>query len=292
MRTNDKDYELGHLIENWTLYYHPETLSVPSVKEVANSFNSNVERIESLTIFPQYLIGAAFRQERMQCEAELLAFNEIDTWITTEDKLFSPGRAERFAAAFEKIKEKYRNAANEEHGFGLSRAIGVEFINQILAIPEASRIAIGVEAYLASLVLGSWTAFEVLASDLWNTAVKECPNSISAEKAEKCAFASLRRIRQSYRLVFDETCASVLRPLDDSSLQHLAAVRNVLVHRAGKVDEQFQEQVTDHTTLKTLGIGASVSLTGRLVNQLVAPMMSRSVKLIEAVDAWIVSNRT
>ena len=147
-------------------------------------------------------------------------------------------------------------------------------------------------ALLTSQVTGTWTAFEVLAGDLWESALNCRPRKLASLSAargertnddksqpstsiqlnllskygfdvrdkmgtilrEKLSFGVLDKIRESYRKAFgggdvSDVIASGRSP---DPLNTLSFVRNVIVHRAGIADEDFETRADGHPHFGTI----------------------------------------
>jgi len=81
--------------------------------------------------------------------------------------------------------------------------------------------------------------------------------------------------------------AAILHP----SLTVLAAVRNVLVHRAGNVDHDFMSEYRRSAELQaefpSVELKKLLPITGLTVHHLIYPVLTESVKLIEAVNGIV-----
>jgi hypothetical protein len=79
----------------------------------------------------------------------------------------------------------------------------------------------------------------------------------------------------------------VIDVLKHPSLDALSAVRNVIVHNGGIVDEDFLQktQYLPEQILKPLG--EFILLDGLIVASLVRPFMTNGWNLIGAVDNWL-----
>lgn len=135
------------------------------------------------------------------------------------------------------------------------------------------------DALFASVVLGSWTAFECLVSDVWvsavnlgpkefrqkvekSRAVREKKDSLSDEsvpsdldplvnygeylREERLVnFQTFPNIQKFYSVLFDKPTIEKLFKTSDPYIAALAAVRNVLAHKAGIADKTYEKQVKD-----------------------------------------------
>jgi hypothetical protein len=106
---------------------------------------------------------------------------------------------------------------------------------------------------------------------------------------DEFSFISLDGIRKAYSSAFHEHSTSVDAALAGKSLDRLSAVRNVLVHSAGKADEEYNGK-RDRLGLPE-GPDGSIPLDGGFVGQVVMPAVANSVDLIVAVDHWLLGHQ-
>jgi len=218
-----------------------------------------------------------------------------------------------------------------------------EFIDELFwEVPhDGTRFAI--ESMLASMIVGTWTAFETLAADMWVAAVNCHPkilaglggspqawqNSNSRDdehddpdgeqkqpKREdkkislgllqgkmdqltgsfgtllkgRYSFQTLPVIRKAYGLAFSKDFSAVKDALVHTSLDHLAGVRNILVHRSGKADSKFKRQTDGCHHFSRVQAGDIMQLDGDIVCDIVSNATVQAKELIVAVDQWIVDH--
>jgi hypothetical protein len=174
---------------------------------------------------------------------------------------------------------------------------------------------------LGTMVIGAWTAFETLAGDLWDAAVNAHPKTLSELRGNvklwndpnaptksvapstttqtssdigtslrdkgKVKFQTVWQIRNAYASAFCDDFATVRDTLMNQSVEHLAAVRNILVHKAGIADQKFLEAITGCPHFAGLLEESSINLNGAIVSDLVSVAANQSVALISAVDEWL-----
>jgi len=293
-----------------------------------HAFANNVHRAYSLFSFPALLMDLAPRV--------------LDVWREQRDKLL-PGivaypqtvTAEEFKRALaeptltlvmgtpKEILQRWKNGAALLDGL-------VEFAGDTFALPT--------ESMLASMITGMWTAFEVLAGDLWEAALNcharvlsdlKGPKKRKQEKKRsdddeppkrrpgddeatipikliqkhgydlsskmgsllrnKFNFGLLESIRSAYLRAFSEHSENIEKAIFDPSLDQLAMLRNVLVHRGGIADEDFCKTVKRFKFPHFIGIPeqTAISLTGQIVLDVIDPAIKTSVQLAQTVDSWL-----
>jgi hypothetical protein len=115
-------------------------------------------------------------------------------------------------------------------------------------------------------------------------------------EAERVKFTSLKAIREAYSLAFPEKVRRARsRPIDTplalNDLDALSAVRNLLVHKAGKADAEYLEDCKAAPTAPRLHEGDTLQLNGQMCVDLVNPAVKASVELLKAADSWLTATR-
>jgi len=152
------------------------------------------------------------------------------------------------------------------------RKAGVEYVERLVKVSHGMHQSM--EAIMSSVVLESWTAFEILASDLWVAAVDNGPKEIAlrvsvANRWERVdedlfrrglpeleydprkeygrhlreigrvSFQKLDRIIKYYSIAFENNIAALFDEVCDGYIYALSAYRNILIHHAGNADKTF-----------------------------------------------------
>ena len=187
------------------------------------------------------------------------------------------------------------------------------------------------ETLMSLQVVAGWTAFETLAGDLWEAAVNAHPRTLSdlgggkespkgkgedeggqipikrlqeynynvrdamgtlLRGANKVQFVRLEDIRDAYARAFSKHFNRIGGAIEDASLDALAVARNLIVHKAGVCDGDYERRTRGGSLppLPQLAIGQRLVLDGTLVKALVAPVLTCGVRLIQAVDGWLVGH--
>ena len=110
------------------------------------------------------------------------------------------------------------------------------------------------------------------------------------KRKDNVSFRSLYDIRASYHQAFSVNHKSVDEVLDDSGLQHAAAVRNLLIHKSGVVDKEFLEQVAGIPDVPPCKPDETYPLTGEGSAKLTDHCRVCACWLINAVHAWITNH--
>lgn len=182
----------------------------------------------------------------------------------------------------------------------------------------------GIEAILIAQITGAWTAFEVLAGDLWEQSLNTSPSlaildgrvpgntqpkgqrddarqvsvvdlrrnkfnvsdKMGAILRVKFSFTKLESAREAYFRAFHDPAVRVA--IDDPCFTVLAKLRNVIVHKAAFADKEFFEEFKAHPLFSgKITEGKKIPIDGVLVRKVIAPAMTATITLIQAVDDWL-----
>ena len=98
-------------------------------------------------------------------------------------------------------------------------------------------------------------------------------------------------LRDAYTRVFFEHADSINNALNDEHLRCLAALRNVIVHKAGVCDKEFIDEMKTVRQIPgfpaTYNPGERLQLNGQGLFNLLLPALKSVVNLIKAVDVWL-----
>ena len=179
-----------------------------------------------------------------------------------------------------------------------------------------------VEGLLKSTLVQTWTAVETLTQDLWESVLNEQPKYLaplsgkgpSDKKVDlhllarenfdtaskmgtilrtKFNFTVLDDIRKAYSLAFASDREQIDAALSSESLDMLALVRNLIVHKDGKVDEKFVKESGGFTGLSQLSrspVGTQIAFDGVVVADVVPPAVKDASNLVKAVDDWLLAH--
>lgn len=328
------NYKLSFLIpERSYAAIHGPNIRTDALRGVAESFYENMMRVDFLALMPAAFTacGILFGQDN-----ELyLTFNSepVDQIVSTNAWWFA--------------KDGYNPEAFR------TRMRDVMPHVQHWAMQQGPSM----DAWLSSLVVGTWTTFEAFAGDLWYAAVNANPHYLArlagtakrihqqakaaiheedagtsgqgagANKQErgmqvrierihditggtynlssrmgkllqgKVAFTRLWDIRKAYSLAFDEekidqsVVSAVDGALADGALDALAAVRNLIVHKASVADEEYRLRMRPvlkaGLTVPVLEEGQTLHMDGAVVKALTDPVVACCLKLFAVVDGWL-----
>jgi len=194
-------------------------------------------------------------------------------------------------------------------------------VQTILARAD-KKLTDGLDSVMPSLIVFAWTAFEVLCEDLLEKAIDLRPmwftplrgrgskrrllaweamslrgktsthshGSFGIAKREQLSYSTIKGIRDAYWLAFCVDSRGIDRLIADRKIDTLHAIRNVSVHNGGVVDRVFLNRVAGLPEFTKAGIGDPLQLDFGMVKNLVQPVLARGIKLIAAVNKWVVEH--
>lgn len=271
-------------------------IRTPCLQKCAAAFESNMIRTSTFAISPAEIAYMVRRDQIIYDNAIFKVTGRGE--IRLEDFMsHSPpdGVEEDAQRRFQEFKEMSEDRRKEYTGF-----FGITYI-QMMAERHPG-MASALDALFASVVLGSWTAFECLASDVWVEAVNHGPKEFR-QKVERArhvrerkdaladdavpsdidptvnlgeylreerlvSFQTFPSIQKFYSVLFDKDTISKLFKESDPYISALAAVRNILAHKAGIADKTFEKQVKDFPEFNQFKDGKEVELDGATAKRL------------------------
>src|SRR5262245_53463137 len=137
---------------------------------VAGAFSTNFERAETFALMPSQI---AFRVRRDQlwlncAEIEVVGKLDPDFYKFLEE---SPARLTEVVVRIKQEFDAKHPDANEQFQVGAN--VGINFVRDLLKAHKGMQHSM--EAFLSSLIVAYWTAFESLAPDLWKASVNHGP---------------------------------------------------------------------------------------------------------------------
>lgn len=177
-----------------------------------------------------------------------------------------------------RMEKKYSETGSLEEatGYNLKRSI----TNMERWIDTFPQIGNAIRALLESQLTLTWTAFETLSEDLWIQSVRRYH-----EDEKKPRFRRLATIRESYHQLKNPEIDAILA---DVGLRKLNLVRNLILHKSGKVDEEFLREASIISWDTKEFEGKVITINGAMVKELANPVIRSSQELIRAIDKWMV----
>jgi hypothetical protein len=179
----------------------------------------------------------------------------------------------------------------------------------------------GMDAVMRAMVVFAWTTFESLCEDLLERAIDMRPNTFAVFRGRpgrrampiwegtnlkgktnafsdvkgpktrnQLTYRSVKAIRDSYWLAFHTHYQQINKIIIHRSIDTLFAVRNVLVHRGGKVDRHFLSRVSGLPLFASAREGTPLCIDFAMVKSIIKPVFGRAIGLIVAVNRWVMQH--
>jgi hypothetical protein len=103
-------------------------------------------------------------------------------------------------------------------------------------------------------------------------------------------FTILEGIRAAYSEAFCKDCERIDECLSSHSLDALAALRNVVVHKAGIADSEYTKKAKAFAELPQTNELQPIVVSAELTRDLINPVIQRGSALLLAVDEWLTNN--
>jgi len=251
-----------------------DPLATAEIQSVADVYHRNVSRVNSLILFPPASIQFAIQTQRA-----------VDQVQSRTPRSTGKARTDAIEAILKQDREKLEGAP-ESYRAKLNAHMEKLTFRIIEMIPDND--ASGQEAWLASQITTSWTAFEAMAGDLWEAAVNCKPRELSKlsgrkQSAEskmiaidyihkydfdlskhmgtilsnKYQFDRLQGIREAYKDAFGADIEAVI---NDRALDAISIIRNNLVHNGGVIDEKYRRRGADLPAEALGDVGSMINL--------------------------------
>ena len=283
---------------------HTHAFKSKACQRAYNCYVSNLARAHQLTLIPGY----SFWSGSDWCEALFEAMQKTGVADSNDSRVIKRASA-KFFTRYKRVK--VRDAAQKLH-FAKS--------NVEIVLSRSAKMKDSLVGMLESLVVQTWTAYEVLAEQLMRGALKErpkldlrdTPQWKGAKKAHS-GFRSRSNIANYYRWVFETNSSEILAVVDSSAIHALGVLRNSLVHCGGTIDKQFKDDrkgffkgvppakehratapriaIPELALVKGKELGYRIRFTGELVSAFIFPVVSLGFDLVKAVDKWLYTHK-
>lgn len=159
------------------------------------------------------------------------------------------------------------------------------------------------EGILKTLCIQAWTVMEVLIEDLHNDVLDDHSKAFSpvviemrerrkqSLKGKKFGFRKREDFRYSYEVAFNGD-AKIRACIEDRAIDALCATRNLLVHKAGIVDQDFLAEIAQAPLLngfESIRENRPLLFDGDVVFSIVDASFKQGYSLIRAVNEWLMA---
>ncbi len=283
-------------------------LTIPFLKPVAEGFFENIRHVESLIQMPLMMFAMLEVDMQLHNRFKSLA---LDYW----------GRGEGLENFLDDHSETLSTNPVKDNPDSMNRVLKRH--DEILAIPKCGEmLKTSMHVLHSAGVSGSWTAFECLASDLWVTALNEEPkllaqSAISSLEGQelneitskhipvglaarygfdlrhclgtvlrsKFDFTGVSGIQKAYK-AFSPNDEFIEKVLAQPELAELEVTRHAIVHRAGRVDDEYRRR-----THSKLGIGFILSFDRAQAERFSYLSSRAGTGLLAFVNDWLVKKK-
>lgn len=269
---SNEDVEHLMLVHIWSTKPAREcvsTLKINALKVIGETFSKNMEDVDHMMALPELVAMRGHLSVR-----EMVLY----TQALAETRGYMDSKSE---ATKQKVRDKVvelRKKENAEERVDAMVKEGQRVLRELLSNHENVRSSM--RSLLGLSLSAFWTAFECLAKDAWIFVVNSRPNDVVSrvlhavasegesdglsEKqisirllarygfdlrgalgyvlVEKFDFTSVTGIRKAYAALFGKL-PELEEIFTDESINHLEAIRHVIVHRAGIVDDEYIKRV-------------------------------------------------
>lgn len=284
-------------------------IETDALKTVAEAYAANFENLKELGSLPLALLRVGHMAAD---EYELHLRAVVKTNLSVSDPQFRDRLHEEFI--------KLRNQTRDDEDWSQARMdAAVEALKSFLP-----RTASSARVLVYAVVSGAWTAFECAAKDAWVQAVnlspmrlaqgafKTLPTDAEADLSRRSVsvgllakhgfdvrhklglilsgrfdFTGVLGIRTAYVSAFGDD-AQLVDVVRNDDLAFLEAVRHLIAHRAGVVDDEFLRRAGARSRQVA---GEQLELDVAAVTQCINAALIGGDQLLRYVDEWLAANQ-
>jgi hypothetical protein len=313
-----RDLKLRDCLNSFTGHGELPELKTEALRPVGAAYDRNIRRVYALVLFAPAAIWIAITVQRHTDQIEH-QFPKKDnrTRVALIDQAMKTEIAQH-TAIFARGGKEANELLDQQHK--------VSFQMLSSQSPEFND---GPEAWMASQIIATWTAFESMAEDLWEAALNIKPKtlatlagrnqSIKAKPGDepkrikldwlyrydfnlsqhmgtiflednRYQFDRLDGIRQAYTDAFSVDSESIIEIINGKSLDASSLIRNNLVHNGGIIDSEYLRRSSVLPIEARGSLGAPILIDGELVANINGPVIKAGHDLVVAVDDWLASH--
>jgi hypothetical protein len=307
--------------------YTSLSCEVSQLQPIARAFIRNMNRVRGIGGLPINLLSVGMINEAARVEALFnKGINPGDPRITYGHSQFDPNLFSEVDEERKRLIDKWEKAYPKREDFAAAVAKKATHGMNIIIAENKEEASEAVQATMAAMLTGLWTAFESLAQDTWITAVNLHPDPLAKRvlspktdlgtgtqlksittdqivghdfdlsgsmgivlfRLRAVDFQQLKTIRLAYKVAFADELEPIFAEYN-VELFRLETVRNLFVHKGGLIDRKFVERMGNEVGFKDK-IGYSLSVSGEYVADKANVVSVCSNRLIQAVDKWLTVN--
>ena len=284
------------------------------MERIAAHFAQNMNRVYAMGTLPIKMVALATINEA----ARIVALVNLGLPIIGSSQTISDETKQKLIAERQRLVAQWSEDWLDSDAYG--SAIGVAGFNTLLA-NKKDEYRDSIQATLAGMLIGLWTAFESQAQDAWVLAVNahrkpladRVLNPLSKDEQQKlfsgktlsdadynlqnCMgdvllrtrkvdFQTLANIVKYYSVAFDKKFDAIFDAHHDK-LFELETMRNCFAHKGGIADEKFISRMSKSPVVKDAWKGKVVVVHGSYVADMAKTVSSCVTKLLTALDEWM-----
>jgi len=249
--------------------------------------------------------------------------NPNDPRITLNHPQFDSGLFERVDKDRKRLIKEWTKSYPTKEDFAAAVSARATYGMNAIIDGNPKEAGEAVQATMAAMLIGIWTAFESLAQDTWIAAVNTRPDPLATRILKRNAdlgtglqlksipsdqiighsfdlrnsmgtvlfrqravdFQQLKNIRVAYKVAFADAFETIFEQYQQE-LFWLEAERNLFVHKGGLIDQKFVERMGNKPLMKKT-IGSSLTVHGQHVANKANIVSRCSTELMQAVDKWL-----
>jgi hypothetical protein len=314
-----------------------DSIQTREIKQVARSFLRNIENVVNSLVLPVFVVYWARNISR--CEVEAVV--NLTGKATFQDSI-EPELVKCVENEFRRLIADWHRASMIEPLQEQQFMRSVRYIDGML-IEGRERLNSGFEAVLFNAIVGCWTAFEAMASDLWEAALNVHPSGLAelkgtpwlkesqvaseSDEDQKENTAKTKHVNltdlQRWRYAVSRHMGSILKIkfnfnllagiknaytvawwekgdqdkikaiLEHPDLDLLQAIRNLLVHKGGIVDQRLLSRITGKMNKQIdprfaeARLHEPLVIDGSTVSHSICFIIKLSTNLMHFVDSWL-----
>lgn len=160
-----------------TRFAQLDDTSPEEIRSAAKWFEANIRRVRQLVAYLPQALGHTIMVHHLNCCAELEVIGTLRDSVETR---YDQPTAAKMQAALDRRAEvaQSRHEAEPDRINALQLDMGLNILERHASI-DVTMVQDSIETLMALQVIGTWTAVESVAGDLWEAAVNIHPRSLS-----------------------------------------------------------------------------------------------------------------
>jgi hypothetical protein len=329
-RNGKRDFKLDACVAYANEEFETPNVRTANLEVIVKVFRKNVSRVRFLMVMPPIIGHAGLSLQRVADLAELKVTGTLGNSLTEEQQTEISALLETLWQEDLARDMELRGTPEWDTKVKESHHLGSAPVNMLSRAPDGT---LGFDMFLASYVVGAWTAIETLAGDLWEAALNIDPDGLALLKGKprrhanasspgtsrprqkdevsksvdldlikfhgfdlrtkmgtvlrgRYEFSRLSKIRDAYFAAFDRESGQIEAAIMHESWDALSALRNLIVHKASVIDDEYLRRAKDLKIPQGLK-GHDIILDGEIAVGIIKPAFGSAVRLITGVDHWL-----